>query len=156
MWSTIASLCSISSSATTTIENLTAFFFSHVTGITQVCHCSTSIHSKRSFKSNGLSHFFPRCCIAPTIYSPYSYCIQTDVSMKYSGLLHWKRSWETAKTAHWEYEEQQLTFEASLGGILIFFHSNCSGQFGFGVLNKTNRQDQILVKGWQGQVHRLP
>lgn len=43
-----------------------------------------------------------------------------------------------------------------MGDILIFFHNNYLGQFGFGVLNKTNRKDKILVKGWQGQVHRVP
>lgn len=31
-----------------------------------------------------------------------------------------KRGWETAETAPWKYEEQSLTFEASLGDILIF------------------------------------
>lgn len=81
------------------------------------------------------------------IRNPWSYSVQSDVNMKYRSLYCTeKRSWETAKTALWDYEEQQLTFEASLGDILIFLVATILTNLGLGHWIKLREMVRYLSK----------
>lgn len=95
-------------------------------------------------------------CIS-LIRKPWSYSVQSDVNMKYRSLYCTeKRSWETAKNSTLRLGGTATHIWGFLGRYFNLFSSNYSDQFGFGALNRTKRNGKILVKGWQGQVHRLP
>lgn len=142
MWIIIASLCSISSSATNYHrEPHSTLFVScnwHNTSL-PLLHLQWSLIIF-------LDVVLHKPCISLSR-KPWSYSVQTDVNMKYRSLYCTEkknlgnsknstlRIWGT-KTHVWGY----------LGRYFNIFNSNYSGQFGFGSLNKTNRNDKILVK----------